>query len=60
MPNIRIHLWGDIVVSANKLSKFEKYPLRKVEDILATLGVGLHFTKIDLNQVYLQLSKDEN
>ena len=33
----------------------DQYPLPKVDDLLATLAGGKHFTKLDLKQAYLQL-----
>lgn len=39
--------------------KVEKYPLSEIQDILATLEGVLYFTNVNLNQIYLQLTIDE-
>ena len=58
--NGKIRLCGDSKVAVNKFLKVDKYLFPEIEDILATLGGGIHFTKIDLNQVYLHLPVQEN
>ena len=35
------------------------YPIPKVEDLLATLGGGEKFTKLDMSQAYQQLQLDD-
>ena len=59
-PNGKIYLCGDFKVTVNKFLKVNKYTLPKIEDILATLGGGINFTKTDLNQAYLHLPVNEN
>lgn len=46
--------------SWRKILKYEKYPFSKTEYILDTLRSRFHFTKIDLNQEYRQMSVDEH
>ena len=41
------------------VSKLDKYPILKVEDLFATLAGGRVFSKIDLSQAYQQLPLDE-
>jgi len=41
------------------VSKLNRYPIPKVEDLFATLERGKTFTKIDLSQAYQQLKLDE-
>ena len=54
--NVRI--CGDFRVSVNPALKLDRYPIPKVEDLLATLA-GKSFTKLDLNQAYTQLALDK-
>lgn len=37
----------------------DNYPIPKIEDLYATLGEGMEFTKLDLSQAYQQLELDE-
>ena len=39
--------------------KVDQYPLPCIEDILANLGGGNTFSKVDLNLAYLQMELDE-
>lgn len=41
------------------MSKLDSYPIPKVEDLLATLGGGKKFTKLDMSQAYQQLPLDD-
>ncbi|KAL5479778.1 hypothetical protein EMCRGX_G023352 [Ephydatia muelleri] len=43
----------------NPALKLDRYPIPKVEDVLATLAGGKSFTKLDLNQAYTQLALDK-
>ena len=45
-------------MTVNPVSKLDKYPIPRVEDIFATLEKGKFFTKLDLSQAYLQLPLD--
>lgn len=49
----------DFKVIIYEFLKVEKYPLSKIKDILATLEGGLYFTNVNLNQIYLQSTIDE-
>lgn len=42
-------------MTVNPVSKLNRYPLPKVEDLFATLAEGKVFTKLDLTQAYQQL-----
>ena len=51
-PDGSIRICGDYKVSVNKVSKCDKYPVPKTEDLLATLNGGKRFSKLDLSQAY--------
>ena len=55
----KVRICGDFRVSVNPALKLDRYPIPKVEDLLATLAGGKSFTKLDLNQAYTQLALDE-
>ncbi|XP_048590142.1 uncharacterized protein K02A2.6-like [Nematostella vectensis] len=54
-----IRICGDFKVTLNQVSKLDNYPIPKTEDLLAQLGGGVQFTKLDLSQAYQQLELDE-
>ena len=43
----------------NPVSKLDRYPIPKVEDLFANLSGGCTFTKIDLSQAYQQVPLEE-
>ena len=45
--------------TVNPHLKVDQYPLPFIEDILANLGGGNTFSKVDLNLAYLQMELDE-
>ena len=45
-----VRVCGDFRVTVNPVSKLDKYPIPKVEDLFASLRKGKHFTKLDLSQ----------
>ena len=45
-------------MTVNPVSKLNRYPIPKVEDLFATLERGKTFTKLDLSQAYQQLKLD--
>ena len=45
----------DFKLTINQASKLDRYPIPKVEDLLATLVGGKKFTKLDLSQAYQQV-----
>ena len=57
--NNPIHICGDYKTTVNQVSKLDNYPIPKVEDLLATLGGGEKFTKLDMSQAYQQLQLDD-
>ena len=44
----------------NPVSKLDRYPIPKVEDLFARLCKGKHFSKLDLSQAYQQLPLEED
>ena len=54
-----IRICGDFRVTVNPVSRLNRYPIPKIEDLLATLKNGKVFLKIDLSQAYQQLPLDE-
>ena len=43
---------GDFKLTVNKASKLDRYPIPKIDDILASLRGGAVFTKLDMSQAY--------
>ena len=54
-----VRICGDYKVTVNKAAKVDTYPLPRVEDLLASIGNGEKFTKLDLAHAYLQIPLDE-
>ena len=57
--NNPIRICGDYKTTVNQVSKLDNYPIPKVEDLLATLGGGEKFIKLDMSQAYQQLQLDD-
>ena len=58
-PDNSIRICGDYKTTVNQVSKLNNYPTPTVEDLLATLGGGEKFTKLDMSQAYQQLQLDD-
>ena len=58
-PNGTVRICGDYKLTVNQVSKLDNYPIPKTEDLLATLGGGEKFTKLDMSQAYQQMTLDE-
>ena len=54
-----VRICGDFKMTVNQASKLDRYPIPRVEDLLATLAGGKTFTKLDISQAYQQLVLDE-
>eukprot|EP00731_Ephydatia_muelleri_P013854 Em0007g1164a len=54
-----VRLCGDFKVTVNPALNIDRYPLPRIEDILATLGGSTVFSKIDLQLAYLQMELDD-
>ena len=59
-PNGTVRICGDYKCTVNQASKLDNYPIPKTEDLLATLGGGSKFSKLDMSQAYQQLTLDED
>ena len=55
-----IRICEDFKVTLNEVIKLDNYPIPKTEYLLAQLGGGVLFTKLDLSQAYQQLELDED
>ena len=55
-----IRICGDFRVIVNPVAKLDRYPVPKIEDLLATLQRGRIFTKLDLRNAYQQLPLEED
>ena len=55
-----VRICGDFRVTVNPVSKLDKYPIPKVEDLFAKLEKGKYFSKLDLSQAYQQLLLDDD
>ena len=58
-PDVNIRICGDYSLTPNKCMKLVKYPLPSIEDIIARVGDGKVFSKIDLESAYLELPLDD-
>ncbi len=54
-----IRICGDFCRTVNPVSKLDRYPVPKIEDLFAKLSGGRTFTKIDLSQAYQKITLDE-
>ena len=54
-----VRICGDFKMTVNQASKLDRYPIPRVEDLLATLAGGKTFAKLDMSQAYQQLVLDE-
>ena len=54
-----VRICGDFKQTCNRAAKRDSYPLPRVEDILAQLGKGKFFSKLDLSRAYNQIPLDE-
>ena len=53
-----VRICGDFSVTVNPVSKLDRYPIPKVEDLFARLRKGKLFSKLDMSQAYQQLTLD--
>ena len=50
-----IRICGDFSVTVNPVSKLDRYPIPKSEDLFAKLAKGKQFSKLDLSHAYQQI-----
>ena len=55
-----VRICGDFKVTVNPVAKLDCYPIPRIEDLLATLGGGKSFTKLDMSQAYQQVELEES
>ena len=55
-----VRLCGDYKVTINPVLREDKHPLPCIKDIFAKLARGKRFSKIDLNNAYLQMEVKED
>ena len=55
-----IRICGDFKLTVNRVSKLDRYPIPKIDDLFAKLSGGVLFSKFDLSQAYQQLELDED
>ena len=55
-----LRICGDFKVTVNQVSKLDKYPIPKIDDLFAQLAGGKRFTKLDMSQAYQQLVLEED
>ena len=55
-----VRICGDFKATVNQVSKLDRYPIPKIEDLFATLSGGKSFTKLDLSQAYQQVPLHES
>ena len=58
-PDGSVRICGDYKQTVNQTAIPDKYPLLKVDDLLASLAGGKSFTKLDLAHAYQQLVLDD-
>lgn len=58
-PDQTTRICGDYKVTVNSVSKLDNNPIPKTEDLLAVLGGGQQFTKLDMSQACRQLPLHE-
>ena len=54
-----VRICGDFKLTVNRVSKLDRHPIPKVEDLFAKLSGGVIFSKLDLSSAYQQLELDE-
>ena len=58
-PDKKVRICGNFKVTINPVLDVDRYPLPKLEELLAIMSGGKWFSKLDLTNAYLQLALDE-
>ena len=59
IPDGLVRVCGDYKVTLNPFLEVPQYPLPRVKECFQAINGGHHYTKIDLAQVYNQVTLDE-
>ena len=54
-----VRVCGDFKQTINPVSKLDRYPIPKIQDLFSKLAGGKSFKKIELSQAYQQLLLDD-
>ena len=54
-----VRICGDFKVTLNSVSKLDRHPIPRIEDLFARLGGGKLFSKLDMSQAYQQVELDD-
>ena len=54
-----VRVCGDYLLTVNRASKLDSYPLPRIEDLFTAMTGGEKFTKLDLQHAYQQLVLDD-
>ena len=58
-PDNSVTACGDYKVTINPHLDVNQYPLPRSKELFAALNGGVHFTKLDLSEAYMQIELDE-
>ena len=50
-----VRICGDVKVTVNRVSKLDRFPIPKIEDLFTKLANGKNFSQLDMSQAYQQL-----
>ena len=55
-----VRVRGNLKLTVNKVARLDRYPIPRIEYLLAKLAGGKRFSKLDMSQAYQQLLLDES
>ena len=55
-----VRVCSDFKLTVNKVARLDRYPIPRIEYLLAKLAGGKQFSKLDMSQAYQQLLLDES
>lgn len=59
-PNGQIRICGDYSLTVNKCMDTVQYPLPTADEVISQIGTAKVFSKVDLQEAYMQLPLDES